>query len=190
MAVHALHSARRIVACVAALAIYLSCANPVAPPIAVDDIRGASTLAVESQSAVAKVLVTITPSKILVGQAVVASATLRDAAGIVLTGREVRWQTNSPSVVTVDEGTGVVTGVTAGQAMIRAVSEGVGGYAWVAVNASPAFVVDDFERPVLGPNWQVSANSVAGIIRGKDLGALTYGPMGAHWVAGDFADRK
>src|SRR5687768_18439063 len=127
MVVRTLRSATRIAVCVATLAIYMSCADPVPPPVAMDTVRGASSLALETQSAVASVTVTVLPTTISVGQTARTSATVRDAAGVLLPGREVRWRSGSPAVATVDEQTGIVTGAGAGQTELSAWIEGVVG---------------------------------------------------------------
>jgi uncharacterized protein YjdB len=65
------------------------------------------------------------------------TATTKDAAGNVLTGRTVTWASNAPGVATVS-GTGLVTGVAAGTATITATSEGQSGTAAITVTATPA----------------------------------------------------
>ena len=46
---------------------------------------------------------------------------------------------------------------------------------------------DDFERAQLGPNWiQVLGGSNAGIVGGKDFGALSAGFMSVDWIAQQF----
>jgi hypothetical protein len=48
-------------------------------------------------------------------------------------------------------------------------------------------VTDDFERAQLGANWvQVLGGSNAGIVAGKDFGALSAGFMSVDWAAGQF----
>ena len=60
------------------------------------------------------------------------SATLRDALGNVLTGREVSWSSANEQVATVDE-SGVVTAQNKGDTTVTATSEGVIGVAAVKV---------------------------------------------------------
>jgi glucose/arabinose dehydrogenase len=76
-------------------------------------------------------------SSIQVGQTVQLSATPKDANGTALEGRTVEWTTANGSVASVSP-TGLVTGLTAGQAEIRAVSEGVTGSVTITVTALPA----------------------------------------------------
>lgn len=60
------------------------------------------------------------------------SATLRDAAGAILTGRTIAWQSSTPSVATVSA-SGLVTAAAAGTATVSATSEGRSGTATVTV---------------------------------------------------------
>ena len=81
---------------------------------------------------VATVTVSIELPTILVGQITQATAVLRDGGGNVLTGRDVVWGTNSPSVASIS-GAGVITGLAVGTATISASSEGQAGSAVVTV---------------------------------------------------------
>ena len=79
--------------------------------------------------------VVVAPAKatlISAGQTVRLSATVRDQAGQLLTGADVRWSSGSPSVATVD-GSGLVTARQSGTAVITASSGGVTGQATVTV---------------------------------------------------------
>jgi hypothetical protein len=60
------------------------------------------------------------------------SATVKDAAGNVLTGRAITWTSNAASVATVS-GTGLVTAVASGSAVVTVVSEGKAAAATVIV---------------------------------------------------------
>lgn len=82
---------------------------------------------------VATVSVTPATSQITKGGSTTLSATLKDAAGGVLTDRVVRWSSSAPAVATVDSVTGVVTGVAQGTATITARSESKTGTATVTV---------------------------------------------------------
>src|SRR6266542_3024841 len=86
------------------------------------------TAAITVTTPVASVTVTPTPAAVVVGQTVQLTATTKDAAANVLTGRTVTWASSAPGVATVS-GTGLVTGVTAGTATITATSEGQSGTA-------------------------------------------------------------
>src|SRR2546422_2243884 len=78
--------------------------------------------------------VTVTPDKptVLLGQTEQLTATPKDANGNVLNGRVVIWASDNTAVATVSS-TGLVTGVTQGQATITATSETESGTAAVAV---------------------------------------------------------
>ena len=96
---------------------------------------GTSSITV-SQVPVASVSVALSPSTINVGQNAQASATLRDAANNVLTGRFVTWTSDNPAVATVSA-SGVVTAIAAGSTQIRATSGGQAGTAVLTVTPIP-----------------------------------------------------
>ena len=73
---------------------------------------------------VASVTVVLSAPSAIVGQTVQATATTRDAAGNVLTGRTVAWSSASTSIATVRTA-GLVTAVSPGSTQITATSEGV-----------------------------------------------------------------
>ncbi|HEY3220376.1 MAG TPA: Ig-like domain-containing protein [Gemmatimonadales bacterium] len=85
---------------------------------------------------VASVAVSPSPASIQIGRTVQLSATTKDSAGNVLTGRVVTWASSAPAVATVSA-SGLVTGVAAGTATITATSEGKSGTAAVTVNPVP-----------------------------------------------------
>ncbi|MEP6781104.1 MAG: Ig-like domain-containing protein [Gemmatimonadaceae bacterium] len=93
-------------------------------------------------AAVAQVSVVLSAASANVGQTVLASATVRDAAGNVLTGRAVAWSSTSNSVATVSS-SGLVTAVAGGAAQISATSEGITGtQTFTALVVAPTVVVD------------------------------------------------
>jgi len=117
---------------------------------------GTATVTVVSNAPVASVTVTPATASVAVGQTVRLTATLRDANGNVLSGRTVLWTSDNAVVATVD-GTGLVSGVSAGPAVITATSEGKSGSASVTVTApsgapecatpQPGWIwCDDFEQ--------------------------------------------
>jgi uncharacterized protein YjdB len=99
----------------------------------------------EGQSGSATVTVTVPPvtavtvslasSTIAVGATTQATATTRDANGVILTGRIISWSSDNTSAATVNS-IGVVTAVAAGTANIVATSEGSAGSAPVTVVAA------------------------------------------------------
>ena len=82
---------------------------------------------------VATVDVSPLTATIVVGANQQLTATTRDAANNVLTGRVVTWGTSNQTKATVDAN-GLVTGVAAGTAIITATSEGKSGQAQITVN--------------------------------------------------------
>ncbi|MGH6693460.1 MAG: Ig-like domain-containing protein, partial [Gammaproteobacteria bacterium] len=96
---------------------------------------GTASVTVTANTApVASVEVTPASASVPVGGTVQLTATTRDAADQVLTGRTVTWTTNAPGVATVSA-TGLVAGVAEGPATITATSEGKSGAASVTVTA-------------------------------------------------------
>src|SRR3989442_175429 len=74
---------------------------------------------------VASIAVAPSPGTLLVGSTAQLTATTKDSAGSVLTGRAVTWAESKPAVA---------TGVAAGQATITATSEGQSGTAAITVS--------------------------------------------------------
>ncbi|UCC23889.1 MAG: Ig-like domain-containing protein, partial [Gemmatimonadales bacterium] len=95
-------------------------------------VSGDGTLVV-SPIPVDSVLVTPEQAELRVGGSLVFTATLFDAAGSVLNGRAISWESTNPLVATVSPSTGLVTGAGLGTTTITATSEGVTGYAFVSV---------------------------------------------------------
>jgi alpha-tubulin suppressor-like RCC1 family protein len=94
---------------------------------------GEGTTQPEPQVAVASVTVGPSPSPMTPGDLRKLTATVRDAAGNVLSGRTVTWATTNSSVATVVAGD--VQAVAAGAATITATSESKSGSVEVTVNA-------------------------------------------------------
>src|SRR5205814_131587 len=89
-----------------------------------------------TSAAVASVTVSPVSASEQVGQTVALSATTKDAAGNVLSGRTVTWASSNSAAATVSA-SGVVTGVAAGSATITALSEGQSGTAGITVTQVP-----------------------------------------------------
>src|SRR5437899_2676231 len=83
-------------------------------------------------------LVTISPASatVFVGFTSQLTATLRDANGNLLTGRNITWASSNTSVAAVN-GSGAVTGVTTGSASVTATREGRVGTAAITVTTPP-----------------------------------------------------
>jgi alpha-tubulin suppressor-like RCC1 family protein len=93
---------------------------------------GTAAVTVNPPAPVASVTIAPASATVVVGGTVPLTATTKDAAGNVLTGRAVAWTSSDAAVATVS-GTGLVTGVAAGSATIMATSEGQSGTAQLSV---------------------------------------------------------
>jgi len=88
---------------------------------------------------VASVAVSLASSSIVAGTTTQATATTRDASGVIVTGRLVSWSSDNTAVATVSStgsNTAVVTAVGSGTANITGTSEGRTGSAQVTVVAT------------------------------------------------------
>jgi uncharacterized protein YjdB len=115
--------------------------------------RGAGTATItatsEGKSGTAAITVTLVPvasvivspatASILAGQTVQLTATPKDANGNILTGRVITWTSSNTGVATVN-GTGLVTAVATGTAILTAACEGRNGTSAVTTNAPVASV--------------------------------------------------
>src|SRR2546426_94160 len=103
---------------------------------------GSSDTAVVTVTPVPVASVTVSPASASaqVGQAVQFSATTKDSAAGVLTGRAGSWSSPNPSVASVSSN-GLVTGLAAGSAVITATSEGQSGTAAITVTTVPVATV-------------------------------------------------
>jgi len=84
---------------------------------------------------VASVTVAPATGTLGVGATLLLTATTKDSAGNILTGRSITWASGTPAVATVSAG--VVSGVAAGSAIITATSEGHAGTSSISVTAVP-----------------------------------------------------
>ncbi len=99
----------------------------------IEGVTGTADVTVAANTEPVASVEVIPPSATVpVGGTAQLTATARDAAGQVLTGRTFTWETDLPSVATVSA-TGLVSGEGEGQAVITTTSEGVSGTAIVAV---------------------------------------------------------
>src|SRR5712692_27017 len=89
-----------------------------------------------SQVPVASVMVSPATASILVGRTVELTSTPKDANGNVLTGRTVTWTSSNGGVATVN-GTGLVTAVAAGMAIVTAACESSSGTAAITTTNVP-----------------------------------------------------
>jgi hypothetical protein len=115
------HSASRVLLTVAALAL-AACSGG-------SNSNGGGTT---GPTPVASVTVSAGNASVNVGQSTTLTASTLSATGTALTGRVVTWATSAASVATVSAA-GLVSGVSAGTAMITAVSEGKAGSTVITV---------------------------------------------------------
>lgn len=97
----------------------------------IDGVVGSANVAV-LPIPVATVTVSPATATVDIGKTMQLSAVARDASGNTLSGRFIAWTSNQASVATVT-GTGLVTGVSTGTAIISATSEGKVGTATVTI---------------------------------------------------------
>src|SRR6266498_6085269 len=111
-------------------------------PIVGQTFTDTGTTACHTRIAVSSVEVSPPSASVLVGGTVQLTATLKDAAGNVLTGRTVSWQSSDAAVASVDA-SGLVTGkAVSGPVTITATSEGKTGTAAVTITAIPVASVE------------------------------------------------
>jgi hypothetical protein len=103
----------------------------------VADTATITVTAAPGPAPVATVVVTPAAPTVQIGATRQLTATLRDAAGNVLTGRTITWESSATGVATVSA-TGLVTAVAQGTALVSATSEGVADTSTVTVPAPPA----------------------------------------------------
>ena len=131
------NSSNTSVATVNASGVVTAVAGGMASIVAtVDNKAGSATLNVagSTPAAVSSVSLTLGSSSLAVGATTQASVVVRDAQGNVLTNRPITYSSSNALIASVS-GAGVVTGLVAGSASIRATVEGVMGSSNVTVSA-------------------------------------------------------
>src|SRR5207244_240884 len=113
-------------------------AGPGGPVTMTATSEGQSGTATVTVSLAPVAAVTVSPSaaNIAITGTVQLTATPRDANGNPLTGRAISWSSSNNNIATVN-GSGLVTGVTAGSVTITATSEGQSGTASITVAGAP-----------------------------------------------------
>jgi uncharacterized protein YjdB len=121
------------------------------------------------EDTVASVAVTPSSTTILVNATTQLHATTRLTSGAVVSNHAVTWGTSAASVATVNS-SGVVLGVSAGQATITASSEGQSGTADLTVEAPPVATVSVTpSSPTIGVNGTVQLTAILKDANGGDL---------------------
>ena len=103
---------------------------------------GTATITVTASAPPPVATVTVSPASasVAVGSTIQLTATTKDANGSVLTGRTITWSSNATSIASVN-GTGLVTGGSAGSATITATSEGKSGTSAITVTGGTSGTV-------------------------------------------------
>ena len=128
---------------------------------------------------VASVSVSPASASVPQGATVQLTATPQDANGTPLTGRTISWVSGTTSVATVD-GSGRVTGVTAGSAIITATSEGKSGTSNITVTVAPVASVS-----VSPASASVSVNQTVQLTATpKDANGTPLSGRTISWVSG------
>jgi trimeric autotransporter adhesin len=106
------------------------------------------------------VTVTVPRSSIRTGEALQATATLRDITGAILTNRPVAWSSSAPAVASVSS-SGVITALTPGSTTITASSEGKSGTTSMGVTLRPVVTVTvTVPRPIVRVGEVLTATAV------------------------------
>src|SRR3989442_1032265 len=121
---------------------------------------------------VASVTVSPTAANMYVGGTVQLTATPKDAAGNVLSGRVISWASSNAAIATVSA-TGLVTGVAVGAATITATSEGQSGTA--AVNGAHVAVASVVVNPATATVVVGATTQLSGVTKGAGRSLLRGG---------------
>jgi uncharacterized protein YjdB len=121
---------------------------------------GGAPLTVAAKT-VASVVVAPNPASATVGQSAQLTATIKDAAGVAMTGRTITWASNNVAVATVST-SGLVTAVSAGSATISATADGVTGqasFATAAVTAASVAITPNAPSVQAGQYTELTATA-------------------------------
>ncbi len=127
-------------ATVSAAGLVTGVAQGSATIVATVEGKSATAAVVVTAPAVSSVTVSPSTASVITGATQPFTATLRDAAGVLLPGREVSWTTSGPEIATISS-TGLLTAVAAGSVTVTATSEGKSGTATVLVTNPPVATV-------------------------------------------------
>ena len=89
-----------------------------------------------ARASLASIVVTVTPSQLIVNQTVTASTTMTDSTNRVATDAVLNWASSNPGVASVN-GSGSITALSPGTTRIDASAEGITGSATITVVAGP-----------------------------------------------------
>jgi uncharacterized protein YjdB len=133
---------------------------------------GASTITV-APVPVASVVVTPATPNVNVGQTVQLTATPYGSDGQALTGRTVTWTTNAATVATVSS-SGLVTGVSAGNAVITAAVEGKTGTANVTVQVQISTITISPSSATVNVAWTTTLTATARNSNGQAISGVQF----------------
>lgn len=148
--------------------------------------QSASATITVTPAPVASVTLDRTSAAIAAGSSVTLTATTKDAAGTVLTGRAVTWSSSNTAVATVDQN-GVVTGKTVGTDTVTATSEGKTAQAVITVNpgAVASVTVAPSSASVLAGMFDTTLVRVALTATAKDVAGNTVSGQSVAWTSSD-----
>jgi uncharacterized protein YjdB len=133
---------------------------------------GASTITV-APVPIASVVVTPATPNVNVGQTVQLTATPYSSDGQALTGRTVTWTTNAATVATVSS-SGLVTGVSAGNAVITAAVEGKTGTANVTVQVQISTITISPSSATVNVAWTTTLTATARNSNGQAISGVQF----------------
>ena len=107
-----------------------------APDVRYSGVRGSAVSALSVDPA-ASVVVAPATATATIGLSQSFNATVKDAAGLVLTGRTITWSSSNTSVAAVSS-SGIVSGLGTGSATVTATCEGTSGTAGISVSSTLA----------------------------------------------------
>lgn len=133
---------------------------------------GSSTITV-APVPVATVVVTPAAPNVNVGQTVQLTATPYSSTGQAITGRPVTWTTNAATIATVSS-SGLVTGVSAGNAVITATIEGKTGTANVTVQVQIASITISPSSATVNVAWTTTLTATARSANGQAISGVQF----------------
>jgi hypothetical protein len=126
--------------------------------------------------------VSISPDNptLAIGETVTLSATARDAAGGIVSGRPVAWTTSQPHIATVDPTSGLVTAVSVGVAIIRATIDTKSDQVLITVAAPVASVDVTARRTTVGISGTLQLTATT-----RDATGVTLTGRAVTWSSSD-----
>ena len=124
----------------------------VAAVAAVGACNSDSAVGVSVLDRVALIAVSLSSTRLTIGQTEPASVTLKNSSGVTLNGsKRVAWSSANSAIASVDASSGMVTGVSVGSTIITASAQGASGSATVDVALAPvATIVVDLAVSSIG----------------------------------------